>query len=100
MARIAISSVGQFLALVEKTPAIYKIPAFNVIRQAMSQPMPTNCNCSNKKVAMLAAKRELFESAISVLSEREQAEFKRIVGADQICYNKKEPNGQIKLFCF
>jgi hypothetical protein len=100
MTRVTISSVGQFLTLAERHPAMLRIPSFNVIKNAITQSIPKNCGCSGKKADLLAQQRQFFESAISVLSAREQAELKTVLNADQVCYNKKAPNGQINLYCF
>jgi len=100
MARVVISSVSQFLGLVEQNPALMSVPSLNVIRAALSTQHTKSCNCVNKQAEEASKKRELLQSALSVLSPKEQSDIKRILNHDRFCYNKKSPNGQINLICF
>lgn len=99
MERVVISNISQFAGLAQKHPGILNIPSFNAIKSVFSQPTPTKgCKCKAK--VNLSQYRPQFEAAMSVLSDNEKASLKRLLNTPNVCYYKKESNGQIKLNCF
>ena len=98
--RVIISSVPNFIDLLQRYPALTSLGAFaNLlpILKSLHTPKVNECSSCNKK--FVQNNKQVFEGALNVLSSSEKDTMKRILGVSEVCYYSTR-NGKLDLTCF
>jgi hypothetical protein len=95
-----ISSITQFVGFSKDRPQILNLPPFNWLKQVVGNQPAAKSGCNCKASKQLAQYRDQFEAAMSILSDGEKGQLKKILLTEKICYTKKSPDGKINLVCF
>ncbi len=100
--RTVISSVPNFVNLIQRNPGLASMPAFASIVQIMKQAANNGdkkCSpCKAKKI--LNSNRQVFESAITHLQEHEKNQMKTILQTKEVCYYTVNAGGKLDITCF
>lgn len=98
--RVTLASIVQLAGFASQNPVILNIAAFSSLNRVLAS-QGDNKGCKPCKArAVLANYRPQFEAAMSVLTELEKTQLKKLLDAKEVCYNYKAPNGSIKTKCF
>ena len=98
--RVIISSVPNFIDLLQRYPALTSLPAFSnllPVLKGMHTPRVNECSACNKK--FVQNNKSVFEGSLNSLSASDKDAMKRILGVSEVCYYSQR-NGKLDLFCF
>lgn len=98
--KIVLSSVLSLFNLATSYPKIMEIPSFIPLFSGYERfkARGRGCNCSTSRI--IHDYNQLFESAITKLTEIEKTMLKDILKCDKICYYKKNPMNVLTMECF
>lgn len=95
--KLIISNIGQLQSIARGKPELLNIGSFGLLRDIFNK-TTKGCNCNKAKELM--AYRPQFETCFAVLSDTDKTQLKNLLQVAELCYYKKEPNGQLQLICF
>lgn len=99
-----ITNINQFVSYARLKPQILSVGSLRTLKDIVSKPAvakAAGCSkCGGKGGEDLSVYRPQFDSAMAMLSPTEQQQLKSIIGCKQLCYYRKNPQGQLKKECF
>jgi len=98
--RIVIANIDQFSVIVSKVPTILNLNAFKVMKDIFNSKPAGGCTKCNSKARQLGVYRPQFEACFALLGEDEKNRLKKLLDTEQLCYFRRDEQGQINQTCF
>jgi hypothetical protein len=99
--KVIISSVPNFITMIQQHPALLQIPAFASVKQVITSLSNQNAKCIPCKAKkVISDNRKVFEAAITSLQPHEKQQMKTILGASEVCYYTLNNNSKLSIVCF
>lgn len=102
MNRVVVSSVANFVALLQQYPALLSLSSFSSLQPILLGLQVNNGSGCGKPACnkqLLKDNRNVFEGAMTALQGEEKERMKNILGVKEVCYYTMR-NGQLDLACF